>query len=155
MKKVAIVLMLMVGMTAMAQKGPRGGDQGMKDLSAEQMATLQTKKMTLALDLSKAQQEKIMALQLEKAKARKAKMEERKAAKEDADRKKSTSEERYAMQNERLDQMIAQKAEMKKILSADQYTKWEKMHHGKGKHKRGKGKRGQGHKKGQKDGKNE
>jgi hypothetical protein len=46
------------------------------------------------------------------------------------------------MQNERLDRMIAHKAEMKKILSEEQYTRWERMAHQKGKHRKQKGERG-------------
>lgn len=152
MKRVTIALMLMVGLTSMAQRGPQEGNRGMKDLTPEQMATLQTKKMTLALDLTDTQQSKIMAMQLENAKTRKAKMEERKAKKEGEEKVKPTTEERYAMQNERLDKKIAHKAEMKNILSDDQYVKWEKMHQRKGKHRKGKakGKKGEGRMKGQK-----
>ncbi|SHJ94603.1 Spy/CpxP family protein refolding chaperone [Pseudozobellia thermophila] len=128
MKKVFVIVLCMVGLTAMAQKGERG-NRGMKDLSPEQVATLQTKKMTLALDLTQEQQAKIQAINLEQAKERKAKMEERKAAREKGEAKKPTAEERYAMQNERLDKMIAHKAEMKKILSEEQYQKWQKMAH--------------------------
>ena len=138
MKKVAIVVLLMAGLTAMAQRGPQEGRKAMSDLTPEQMADLQTKKMTLALDLTTGQQEQIKALNLEKAKMRKAKMEERKNMKEAGDRKKPTSDERYAMQNERLDQMIAQKAEMKNILSDEQYSKWEKMLQRQAQHQKGK-----------------
>jgi len=133
----------MVGLTAMAQRSENRHRGEMKNLTPEQTATLQTKKMTLALDLSQEQQTKIQALNLEKAKDRKAKWEARKAAKESDDATKPTADERYAMQNARLDQMIAQKAEMKNILSADQYDKWQKMAHRKGKHRKGKGKKGQ------------
>lgn len=137
MKNVILALALIAGMTVMAQKGEGHQRQAMKDLTPEQMATLQTKKMTLALDLNKEQQTKIQLMNLENAKLRKAKMEERKTKKEDGETKKPSSEERYAMQNERLDKMIAHKAEMKKILSQEQYEKWEKMGHRKGKHARG------------------
>jgi hypothetical protein len=109
----------------------------MKDLTPEQMATLQTKKMTLALDLTEAQQAQVKALHLENAKMRKTKMEERKAQKEEGEAKKPTSEERYAMTNARLDHQIAQKAELKSILSDEQYAQWEKMDHRKGKHRKG------------------
>ncbi len=51
---------------------------------------------------------------------------------------KPTSDERYAMKNERLDAMIAHKTEMKEILSPDQYAKWEKMGQRGGKHRKGK-----------------
>ena len=144
MKKVIIAVLLLAGFTTMAQKGERGtrdGRGGMQDLSSEQMATLQTKKMTLVLDLTQNQQEQVKSLQLEKAKRRKVKMEERKAQKEAGEVKKPTSEERFNMENERLDLQIAQKAEMKKILSDEQYEKWNqqprKNKHQKGKHGKG------------------
>ncbi len=143
MKKVLLIVTLLVGFTAMAQRGPHGSDRGTKDLTPEQMATLQTKKMTLALDLTEAQQEKVKALHLENAKMRKAKMEERKAQKEDGE-KKPTAEERYARSNDRLDHQIAHKAEMKNILSSEQYEKWQKMQHRSGKHRKGKKGKGQG-----------
>lgn len=138
-------MLLLVGATAVAQEKSGGHHRGkMNDMTPEQMATLQTKKMTLALDLSESQQSQIQALNLENVKVRKTKMEERKAKKEVGERKKRTSEERYAMSNARLDAQIAQKEEMKKILSEKQMEKWEKMKHGKRKHKgrKGKGKKG-------------
>ena len=81
------------------------GKEFMKDLSPEQVAQLQTKKMTLALDLSENQQKRILALNTETAKVRKQKMEERKAKKEK--KEKPTDEEKYAMMNARLDAKIA------------------------------------------------
>ena len=141
MKKVILATLLLVGVTAMAQDGKRHRN-GMGDLSAEQMATLQTKRMTLALDLTEAQQEQIQALNLENAKLKKAKIEARKAQKESEEKARPTSEERYAMQNERLEYQIAQKAKMKEILSQEQYEKLEKMHQNRGKHRKGKGKHG-------------
>lgn len=137
MKKIGIVLMLLVGVSAMAQRGERGSRAGMKNLTAEQAATLQTKKATLALDLTEVQQGQMKALMLENAQIRKTKMEERKALKEKGETKKRTSEERYALANERLDHQIAQKAKLKNILSEEQYAKWEKTQHRK--RKRGKG----------------
>lgn len=146
MKKVIIVMMLFVGVTALAQKGERSGRAHMKDLSPDQIATLQTKKATLALDLTEAQQEQMNALFVENAKIRKAKMEDRKAQKESGETKKPTSEEKYARANARLDHQIAQKAKLAEILSAEQMEKWEKMQHRKGKHRKGKGNKGKGHK---------
>jgi F0F1-type ATP synthase assembly protein I len=37
-----------------------------------------------------------------------------------------SKEERFAMQNKRLDNQIAMKAKMKDILTEDQFVKWEK-----------------------------
>jgi hypothetical protein len=138
MKKIVILLMMFIGVTSFSQRGERA-ERGhyMKNMSPEQVATLQTKKMTLHLDLSAEQQNQIMAINLENAKMRKAKMAERKARKEEGEMKKPTSEERYAMANKMLDLKIAQKAEMKKILTETQFAKWEKMHNRRGKARKG------------------
>lgn len=143
--------MLLVGVTAIAQKGERGSRESRKDLSPDQVATLQTKKATLALDLNEVQQGQMKALLLENAKMRKTKMKERKALKEKGETKKRTSEERYAIANERLDHQIAQKAKLKNILSDEQYAKWEKTKQRRGKGRKGKGQKRKGeHKKGDK-----
>lgn len=129
MKKLVMAILIMAGITATAQDHQRKGKRGdMKDLTPEQVATIQTKKMTLALDLNKSQQGKIKAILTEDATARKTKMEERKAQKYEG-KKVLTAEEKYAMQNERLDHQIARKEQMKSILDDEQYEKWEKMDH--------------------------
>ena len=123
MKRAILIVMCFMGLSAIAQRGENSHRDTFKDLTPEQMATLQTKRMTLALDLDEKQQSKIKAINLEQAQSRKAKMEERKAARESGESKKPTAEERFAMQNERLDKMIAHKAEMKSILSDEQYQR--------------------------------
>ncbi len=148
MKKIVIVLMLLVGVTSIAQKGERGNRERMNDLTPNQVATLQTKKATLDLDLSESQQGQMKSVLLENAKMRKTKMDARKEQKESGETKKPTSEERYATANERLDHQIAQKAKMKNILSDEQFAKWEKMNHRKGNHRKGKGEK---HRKGKGD----
>ena len=149
MKKVILLAVLMLGFTAMAQKGERGNRGDYKNMSAEQMATLQTKQMTLDLNLTATQQSKIQALNLDIATKRKAKMEERKALKEAAERPARTSDEKYAMKAERLNAAIAHKAELKKILSTEQFEQWEMHHKKRGEHRKGKrehSKRGKGNK---------
>lgn len=141
MKRVLIAIMLMAGFTTIAQRGERGdkvqrGD--FKNMTVEQMATLQTKKMTLALDLTQDQQNKIQALNLENAKKRKAKMDERKALKDSEERPARTSDEQYAQRMERLDASIAHKTELKKILTQEQFAKWEAHHKKRGKGRKGK-----------------
>lgn len=108
----------------------------MNEMTPEQTATLKTKKMTLALDLNDVQQKQIQTLNLENAETRKAAMEKRKAQKENGESTKPTSDERYAIENGRLDRMIDHKAEMKDILSPEQYAKWEKMAMRNGKHRK-------------------
>lgn len=127
MKKIIMAILVMAGISATAQDHNMKGKRGdMKDLTPVQIATLQTKKMTLALDLNESQQAKIKTILTEDATTRKAKMEERKANKEDG-KKVLTADEKYAMQNERLDHQIARKEQMKSILNTDQYEKWVKM----------------------------
>ncbi|MCK0191603.1 hypothetical protein [Arenibacter sp. F20364] len=141
MKKIVVLIVLMAGITAIAQKPeherPHRGD--MSDMTPEQMATLQTKQMTLALDLTDAQQKQIQSLNLENAMARSEKMKEMKAKKESGEAKKLTSEERYALKTARLDHQIAQKEKMKKILNTEQYEKWEAMKKDRKGHRRGRG----------------
>lgn len=125
MKRLIVALILLMAFTATAQRGQERSHK--EKMTLEQRANLHTKKMTLALDLTQSQQEQVQSLNLKNGKMREAKMEERKARKESDDTKKPSSEERYAMQMERLDHQIAQKAEMKKILSKEQMEKWEKI----------------------------
>jgi hypothetical protein len=132
MKKIILIAIAFIGLQATAQgqkkqsQNNKGNHQKMMNLSAEEMATLQTKKMTLILDLDASQQNEIKKINLENATKRKAIMAERKAKKESGEAQKPTQEQRYAMANARLDHMIATKAKMKKILNKEQFEKWEK-----------------------------
>jgi hypothetical protein len=137
MKKVLIAMFTIASLSAMAQEGPERGPRDEGDrLTPEQMATLQTKKMTLALDLSTAQQKQIQEFHLENAKLRKEKMDSMKQKRMD-----QSSEERFAQKTERLDHMIAQKEKLKQILNEDQFNKWEKEMSHRG-HQRKKGHQG-------------
>lgn len=134
---------LIAGFAGMAQKGHHRGDRGaMKDLTAEQVATLQTKKLTLALDLNTSQQKAVQELHLENVVLRKEKMETKRAEKASDERGKPSPEEQYAMQTERLDRMIFTKGKMKQILSPEQYEKWQKAHHHTRMHKKHRENRG-------------
>lgn len=109
---------------------PRKGKMEiMKDLSPEQMATLKTKKMTLALDLTKSQQDKIYALNLKNAKELKVKMQARKNEKEnqEGNRIELSSDEKYKRINNRLDKQIAIKKELSAILTKEQLEKMEQI----------------------------
>ena len=131
MKKLAIIALALFALQATAQESKRGNqnkERGAKmmNLSAEETATLQTKKMTLHLDLNTSQQAKIQKLNLENATKRKAMMEARKAKKESGNTEKPSKDERLAMINARLDHQIVVKAKMKDILNTEHYAKWEK-----------------------------
>lgn len=128
MKKIFLIALALVTIQMSAQdkkqmhkKGERG--KQMQSHSPEEMAELQTKKLTLALDLSEAQQKQVMALNVESAKERKAMMEKRQDAKKDAEA--TTKDDKLKMKNDMLDKQIAMKAKMKTILNDEQYSKWE------------------------------
>ena len=133
MKKIVFILLALIALKVTAQeKNERPNrERGEKmeryqGFSPEEMATLQTKKMTLHLDLNESQQKEIKKLNLENAAERKARMEAHKAQKESGNMEKPSKEARLEMMNERLDHQIETKAKMKKILNDDQFAKWEK-----------------------------
>ncbi len=93
------------------------------EMTPEQVAEIQTKKMTLDLDLSSNQQKDVKALLLEEAKKREALKKEMNARSQEE--KKFSSDEKYKKQLEILDNQIELKAKMKKILNPEQMAKWE------------------------------
>lgn len=132
MKRLIIIAIALISIQGMAQeaKNERTNNteraQRANDFTPEETASLQTKKMTLHLDLNEKQQKDIYKLNLENASKRKEMKENFKAKKESGEMEKPSKEERFAMQNAKLDHQIAMKAKMKSILNADQFAKWEK-----------------------------
>lgn len=129
MKKLILVAVMFLTTVTFAQQRGSGkmGKNAPKNQSEfftpEQQAELQLKRMTLHLDLTTKQQEEIKKIVLENAKKQAAKRTEMQAKR--AEGKTPTAEERFQMQNQRLDNQIAMKAEMKKILSKEQMEIWE------------------------------
>lgn len=133
MKKLFIAALLVVGMTSFAQERKARPERAqMEQMTPEQRNQLHLKKLTLELDLNASQQKEMSKIIAEQSAKREAKMAERKASKDSA--KKLTSDEIFAKKSKMLDEQIVMKERMKKILSADQYKKWDDMkgkrHHG-------------------------
>lgn len=140
-----MIAIMMIGLSSFAQekkisenrpqRSERADIPQMEKFTPEQRKQLQLKKMTLALDLNSNQQKEMEKIISEQSAKREAKMAERKASKES--KKQLTADERFAFQNQKLDEQIAMKARVKKILNAEQFEKWEKMrsqrHHKAGK----------------------
>lgn len=105
----------------------------MQDLSAEQMATLQTKRMTFQLDLNVGQIVKVQQVNLSFSKIRKSKMKEFKNKKAEG---KPSVDKRYKMMIGRLNNRIAYKKELATILNKEQLEEWMKTSEklGKGAH---------------------
>lgn len=134
MKKVILIVLALITIQVSAQDRKQEFRKGerkervnkFEDFSAEEIAELQTKRMTLDLDLTSSQQKQIQKLNLENATERKAKMEERQS-KMMKKGEKPSKEGRLKMMNERLDKQIEMKEKMKKILNEKQFEKWEKI----------------------------
>ena len=111
MKKLLVAVLLVVGITTFAQE--RGEKR--EKLTPEQQTELHLKKMTLDLDLNDSQKKEMKTLLLEQSKKRESKMAEMKNHKEKGE--KPTAEERFAMKSKMLDEQIAMKGKIKKILT--------------------------------------
>ncbi|WP_435623347.1 hypothetical protein [Flagellimonas sp.] len=129
MKQLAVLLMAFISLSAFSQRadGPKKSKRALQDLSVEQLATLHTKKLTLALDLTESQQAKIMEISLEEVAFKKNKHEEIKAKKESGEWKKPSADERFEMANARLDHKIAHHQKMKQVLNKEQYQTWKEI----------------------------
>ncbi|MEL1239709.1 hypothetical protein [Flavobacterium flavipallidum] len=129
-KLITLALIATIGLSTYAQeKQPRPARHDSKPIekfTPEQRNELMLKKMTLDLDLNAAQQKEMGKIIAEQNAKKEAFMKDRKAKTE-----KPTSDELFAIKSKMLDEQIAMKAKMKKILSADQFAKWDEMkkHH--------------------------
>ena len=116
MKKLIVAALLVVGLTTYAQK-KEGRRAGKEKLTLEQKVDIQVKKMTKDLDLNEKQTNDVRVLvtkQIEKREAKRKEMEDFKTKKRE--------ELKAQMKSEKE----AVSIEMKKILTAEQYAKWEK-----------------------------
>lgn len=145
MKKLAVIAIALFTLNGMAQAKQNGSKDRKekrelrKDLTPQDIASLKSKKLTLQLDLSDKQQKKVYNIILKQAEDHQKLRKERIANR--SEDSKPTKEELVAFQNKRLEKQIELKREMKAILSAEQYAKFEKMKPRKGR------KRGRKHKK--------
>ena len=123
MKNLIVFAFLIVGTTIIAQERNRKhqGNQ-MEQFTPEQKSQLMLKKMTLELDLNDSQQKEMSSIISDKI----AKMESHKAEMKLMKEKgvPPTKDERFAMQMKMLDEQIATKKRMEKILNAKQFDKW-------------------------------
>lgn len=122
MKKVFLLAFLVVGLTTFAQ-GKRGKLQDGEKLSPEQRTEKQVEKMTKELGLNDTQAKQVKELFAKGVAEREAKKSE--MQKRRAEGNKPTPEEREAMKVKMGEKQEQMKSEMKKILTADQYAKWE------------------------------
>ena len=114
---------LMAGMTIIAQpRNNKHQGDGMEQFTPEQRSELHVKKLTLELDLNESQQKEMKAFIADKNTKMEAHRTAMKAMKEKGT--KPTSDERFAMKSKMLDEQIATKKRMQKILNEKQFEKW-------------------------------
>lgn len=97
------------------------------NLSAEEMAALRTKELTLQLDLNESQQQSIKALLTDQISNRKGKMQNRPQKGFRKDSTNVSSQDYYKMRSERLDHQIEFQNKMKTILTDTQFDTWKSM----------------------------
>lgn len=126
MKKAMVLCALLIGFGVHAQHrskrhAPRGEAQ--TQLSPEERATIQSKRMTLALGLDQRQQDQMTGLLKQRLEER---AELRQRRKSEADSGTSAdSENRFDRLNAHLDRKIAFQEELRGILSERQFEKWQ------------------------------
>jgi len=129
MKNLIVTALLIVGMTSFAQEKPqrpeKGNRAGMEKFTPEQRNQLRIKKLTLDLDLNASQQKEMAKLISEADAKREAARAEHKTQKDTG--KKLSTDEKFAMRSKMLDEQIAFKEKVKKVLNPEQMVKWEKM----------------------------
>ena len=96
-----------------------------KSLTTEQLTTLKVKKMTLELELSEIQQNKLTPVIKELISERSAQLDKKRELKNDV--KKINPNERYQMANKILDRKIMFQKEMRTILNEEQFKKFKTL----------------------------
>ncbi len=116
MKKVVFVLIALIAFSVQAQ---REGSGNRSNMTPEEMATSRTKQMTKDLDLTEVQQSKVQAINSKNAET---------FGKLRGKRRSDLSEdERSALRSKMREIQTENQKEMKKILTDEQYKKWDKM----------------------------
>lgn len=113
MKKLILAVMLFVGITTFAQQRKAGKER----LTSEEKVDLQVKRMTKELSLDEKQAKEVRAIVTKEVAKRETKRAE---VKEQKDKKRE--EIKAEMQKEQA----AFSADIKKVLTPEQYAKWEK-----------------------------
>ncbi len=126
MKNTILIAALFVTSLLAAQNNQTKPEKGQKTKpTPEQRAEMRTKELTLALGLNDEQAKEVRALEENRAKQHDAKKGEMVKMKEKNVNR--TEEEKIKMRSDMLEKDNAFQNEMKKILSDEQFGKWEQM----------------------------
>ena len=125
MKKLAIVLVVLLGFGAYSQNQSQCNDRGIKNqFTAEQNADLRSKRMAMHLDLNSDQQKKVYKLILKQEQdlsvLKTQMLKDRVAGKQ------ATSDDHFNLMSKGLDAKLAFQNELKSILTPAQFENWKK-----------------------------
>jgi periplasmic protein CpxP/Spy len=120
MKKLILVALLVVGITTFAQEK---SEERKEKFTPEQRVDFQVKKMTKDLSLDTKQAEQVKNLLTQESQKREAKRAQFQAIRTNG--QKPTEEQRKEMRAKMEAEKTVMNDEMKKILTADQYSKWQ------------------------------
>ena len=123
MKNLVTILLMAMALSLYAQ--PLEKNKEHPRFTPDQIAELQTKRMTLHLELNETQQQQILEINKKNASERIQKKEVRKAIRKKGE--KPTTNALFKIKSDRLDAQIAHQNEMKNILDEKQFETWKKM----------------------------
>ena len=118
-----LALFICFSLTVNAQK--KQFFKNKKRLTTEQLTTLKVKKMTLELELSEIQQNKLTPVIKELISEHSAQLDKKRELKNEV--KKINPNERYQMANKILDRKIMFQKEMRTILNEEQFKKFKTL----------------------------
>lgn len=125
MKKISLILILMLSISAFAQdrKQERKQDHKMDkvEMTADEMATLRTKKMALKLDLTQDQQSRLKTLFTEQATYQKSMRAQHREMRKDTA---TWNKNQFAIRNARLDHQKEMQDKIRTILTPAQFETW-------------------------------
>lgn len=124
MKKTLLIVLAIVSLSGAYAQERTTEKPRRERMTLEQRNQLQLKRMTANLDLTPSQQKEMAVIIADQNSKREAKIAEIKANKEA--KKQLMADERFKMENEKLDAQMEHKAKMKKVLNKEQFEKWEK-----------------------------
>ena len=118
-----LILFITFSLTINAQKKQILLKKG--NLTIEQQVTIKVKKMTLELELTEAQQNKLTPVLTKHITERKAQLDKRKKGK--GEEKKIEANNRFQIANKILDRKIIFQKEMKTILNEEQFNRFKEL----------------------------
>ena len=135
MKKIIVIALILCGLANYAQQKSSKNTKAEKEqMTPEQRNQLKLKKMTLNLDLNVSQQKEIGNILNEMSSKKESQKAMRTAMKEKGE--KPTADQKAEMKNKMLDEKIAMKSRVEKILTPAQFEKWEQMQQKNKEHKK-------------------